>query len=181
MIAPVLEWVDTDEALAIAVNQTALRRGDQMEKLELALIEALHHGDVRARFRRRSKNENPNDNDNWKNLDKDFWFGLKSLPSYYRGNVDKEIEINLEDLRRWLNPTPAASPGAKRGPKPKWNWREFWIEVVAIANTSDGLDQMTRADLVRRMSGWFENENGDSPSESQIKERVSQLYKHLGR
>ncbi len=78
MIAPVLEWVDTDEALAIAVNQTALRRGDQMEKLELALIEALHHGDIRARFRRRSKNENPNDNDNWKNLDKDFWFRLES-------------------------------------------------------------------------------------------------------
>ena len=182
MIAPVLEWVETDSALAFAVNTTELRRGDQMEKLERALIEALHHGDVRARIRQRSKNENPNVNDDWKNLDRDFWFGLESLPEYYSGNVDEEIEINVEDLRRWLNPTPAASPGAKRGPKPKWNWREFWIEVVAIANEPDGLGQMTRADLVRRMLGWFEKENsGESPADSQIRERVSQLYKHLGR
>jgi len=72
MIAPVLEWVDTDQALAFAINQTEYRRGDQIKTLEHALIEALHHGDVRARIRRRSKNENSNDNDNWKNLNKDF-------------------------------------------------------------------------------------------------------------
>ena len=181
MIAPVLDWVDIGEAFAIAINQTALRREDQMEKLERALIEALHHGDIRARSRRWPKHEDPSDNDKWKNLDKDFWFGLESLPLPSRGNDDEEIEINHEDLRRWLEPTPAAKPGAKRGPKPTWKWEEFWIEVVAVGNTPDGFDQMSRADLMHRMSEWFENENsGESPADSQIKERVSQLYKRLG-
>ena len=181
MIVPVLGWVDTDEAFAIAINRTSLRREDQMKKLERALIEALHHGCIRARSRRRPNNEDPSDNDKWKNLHKDFWFGLESLPSSYRGNGDEEIEINHEDLLRWLDPTPAAKPGAKRGPKPRWKWEEFWIEVMAVGNTPDGFDQMSRADLIRRMSEWFENENsGESPADSQIKKRVSQLYKRLG-
>ncbi len=152
MIAPVLEWVDTDDALAFAVTQSAHFDGDQMDRLELALIEALHHGDIRARFRHRSKNENSSDNNNWKNRDKDFWFGLESLPSYYRGNVDEEIEINLEDLRRWLNPTPAVSPGARdKAPakgrsKPRLNpWLQDAIQRIVGMLRGDGIQPTSAA------------------------------------
>ena len=181
MTAPVLDWVELNEAFAIAIDRTGLRRGDQMEIVERAMIGALHYGDIRSRSCRRPKHEDPSNNDKWKNQDKDFWFGLESLPLSSRGNDDEEIEINHEDLLRWLERTPAAKPGAKRGPKGRWRWEDFWIEVVAVAHRPDGFDQMSRADLIRHMSSWFAIENdGDSPVDSEIKKRVSQLYKRLG-
>jgi hypothetical protein len=69
-------------------------------------------------------------------------------------------------------------PTPPRGRPPKWKWGDFDREVTRIANTPDGLPE-NQADLVRTMSGWCLDTWGDEPADSLMRDRISEVYRHI--
>ncbi len=74
------------------------------------------------------------------------------------------------------NPSP--QPERKRGRPPAYDWDAFYIEVIRIANTSDGLPT-TQSELERKMAQWFVNRYDKEPGETTLKDRVRRIYKHV--
>lgn len=100
-----------------------------------------------------------------------------------------DIDLNSEDVRSFRSASMAGSPqptiseqtGAKRGPKPKWDWLKLMGELVRIADM-DGLDHLgSQADVERWARDWLmENHNADSPpSESLIREHIAPVFKAI--
>jgi hypothetical protein len=66
-----------------------------------------------------------------------------------------------------------------RGRKPKYDWEDFYRQIVLIANTPDGLPE-TQAELEREMAQWCIDNNWPSePSESHIRSKISPIYQAL--
>jgi len=63
------------------------------------------------------------------------------------------------------------------GRPPKWDWDACWAEICRRVHF-DGLP-VTQAELVRELQEWFVERYGDAPSDSQIKERVSKVFRAL--
>jgi hypothetical protein len=70
-------------------------------------------------------------------------------------------------------------PDRKAGGRPrKWDWDGALIFLIARANTPDGLPSV-QADVEKMMADYFERKNGDSPTESAIRERVQLLFDEM--
>jgi hypothetical protein len=63
------------------------------------------------------------------------------------------------------------------GRPPKWNWEEFWLELCARVH-EEGLPAK-QTEMVEVMEQWFVDQRGDHPAESEIKKRVSRLWRRL--
>lgn len=76
-------------------------------------------------------------------------------------------------------PTPTMSIAvASAGGRPaKWDWEACWVQTC-VRVYLDGVPE-TQAELVRDLQTWFVEEYGDAPSDSQIKERASRLFRAL--
>ena len=77
-------------------------------------------------------------------------------------------------------PEPSEVPRTKqlkRGPKSKYQWETFTHEVTRRA-ALDGLPD-TLADAERMMAEWCENQWGEQPAPSMIREKLSPLYRYL--
>lgn len=70
-------------------------------------------------------------------------------------------------------------PINKGGRPPEHDWDACIIEIIRIAHTPDGLPD-SQAELVRKLSEWFDKTYGNEPAESSIKSRVSMIYSKLG-
>jgi hypothetical protein len=72
---------------------------------------------------------------------------------------------------------PAISDDPKKGAKlPKFNWDQFWVEIVRIAKMPDGLPQGTE-ELYRRMGDFCATKFSDPPGETTIRDKLAMLYK----
>ena len=67
--------------------------------------------------------------------------------------------------------------GEKRGPKGRWNWELFLVELCGIVH-EEGLPT-SQEELVRRMQQWSVNNFDDHPSRSQIQTRVRQVWRRI--
>ena len=67
---------------------------------------------------------------------------------------------------------PAVATG---GRPPKWDWEAFWVRLCVMIH-NDGVPE-TQAELVRKLQDWFGKTQGDMPHESEIKKRVSKLFR----
>ena len=76
-----------------------------------------------------------------------------------------------------------AAPSEKtrsRGGRPlEYDWNAFFIEIIRIANTPDGLPGK-QSELIRDMLYWCENTWGKQPAESAAKQKISEIYNGLG-
>ncbi|WP_146201963.1 hypothetical protein [Teichococcus aestuarii] len=70
---------------------------------------------------------------------------------------------------------PSAATVPKGGRPAKWDWDAFWVEVVRLANTPDGLPE-TQAELHRIMMDWCMNSWNNTPADSEIRKRLSRVY-----
>ena len=71
----------------------------------------------------------------------------------------------------------AKAPKKAGGRPRKWNWDAFWCELAGIVH-EDGLPEV-QARLVERMQQWFVDKYDEHPHESDIKKRVTMLYRRL--
>jgi len=64
------------------------------------------------------------------------------------------------------------------GRPPKHDWAAFDIEIMQIANTSpDGLPE--RSVMHRYMMNWWQETGREEPSEIQVRDRLSRIYREL--
>ena len=71
------------------------------------------------------------------------------------------------------------APSKNRGGRPqKYDWDQFTMEIIRIANAPDGLPE-TRAKLTELMLQWFADNFGEEPAESSVKTRISKIYSYL--
>jgi hypothetical protein len=70
---------------------------------------------------------------------------------------------------------PSADPGKESRP-PKFNWDQFWLEVVRIANTADGLPE-DRGELQRRIVDFCVTRFSDPPGAAAIRDKLAMLPK----
>lgn len=93
-----------------------------------------------------------------------------------------DLRVNTESLRLWRNPlanlTKGDAPIRSVGRKPKWDWEGMLVEIVKLATRKSGLPNV-HADLERHAANWFMSQTGDQPAESEIRLRISRIYKAI--
>ena len=95
----------------------------------------------------------------------------KAMPGY----GSKPVEVSRQDLLKHFG---VAKAPKKAGGRPwKWNWEAFWCELAGIVH-EEGLPEV-QARLVERMQQWFVDKYDEHPHESDIKKRVTMLYRRL--
>ena len=109
------------------------------------------------------------------------------IEDWGRGAIDHVkayIGLSESDAGDWVQekkPLGWAAEGAKlterRGPKPKYEWPDFWCEVAMIADGPDGLPEK-QADLETIMLAWCAETWGREPGVSTVRQRLSKLYRY---
>jgi len=103
------------------------------------------------------------------------------------------VHVNAANVRQTRNrvrpssqpgtPLPANLAGAKRGPKPKWDWLNLMGELVRIAHL-DGLDEIgSQADVERWASQWLAKAAGTDagPADSLVREHIAPIFDAIDR
>jgi hypothetical protein len=99
------------------------------------------------------------------------------LSTNYHRNPEA-FEINRADLDFWFGRTRGEFGKNKGGKPPKYDWKEFDFEIVRIANQPDGLPDRP-ATLIKKMLQWTSDNWQESPGETVVKGRISDLYSYL--
>lgn len=77
--------------------------------------------------------------------------------------------------------SPAAAPvvafAARPGPRPKFDWDGFWVEVCVLVYV-DGLPPSQGA-LVRQMDKWFAEQAEKPPATSTVKKKLIPLWRRI--
>ena len=90
--------------------------------------------------------------------------------------TDAGANNNVEgmDLVREGDPTPKAR---RRGRLAKWEWEDCFVEICRIVHL-DGLPK-SQAEMVRKLQDWFISQVDDHPAESEVKKRVSKVFRAI--
>ena len=88
-------------------------------------------------------------------------------------NLQVETAEILHDA---ANQTTSLKQSSRRGRPTKYDWPEFYAEVIVRADL-DGLPQ-TQAELERAMTDWCSENWGEPPGESTIREKLAPIYNH---
>lgn len=74
--------------------------------------------------------------------------------------------------------TKAEAPKVNRGGRPaKWEWEDCLVEIFRIVHLY-GLPE-SQAEMVRTLQDWFISHVSDAPAESEIKKRVSKVFRAI--
>ena len=169
------EWITHDRAWNFFTQETGV---DSLESIKEALEEAYAADLIQTR---RIRSPGNGSSEEVTVLASQYWTN-KDLILADQNDGAVIIEVKYSDLMKWLRPDgPAkARDYNKRGPKDKYDWERFWIEVALIANTPNGLPEK-QADFERMVADWdwFVSKTGDSPSESAIRGKAGRLYRSI--
>jgi hypothetical protein len=116
------------------------------------------------------------------------WFGAPGAFNYITVSTSELMEmfphpsepapVSLDTTgnssQKKTTPTPTT---AQRGRPEKYNWTEFYVEVIVRADL-DNLPE-SQAELERSMADWCEQKWGIQPGDSTIREKISPIYNHL--
>lgn len=122
--------------------------------------------------------------------------------SYSMSSVEGRVIVPEGDLRAYIErnsrdegdpASPVTADSAERGERgaissaiktassggrpQKWDWEGCWLEMCRISYL-DGLPA-TRAEMTGKLKDWFIGAVGDHPSDSEIRKRVSLLFRTL--
>lgn len=136
-------------------------------------------------------------------LDRDYSLGEAIFPSedlFYTDFERPEYEAEIEGLSfdfgavelllphmqfRPSDSFMADNNDRKRriGRPPKWDWEGAMAFIVSLAQTPDGLPTGpgAQARIEELIAGWFEEEGGDSPAPSQVRQRAAIIIRNLER
>lgn len=69
------------------------------------------------------------------------------------------------------------------GRPPRWDWEGVLAHIVSLAQHPDGLPTGpgAQARVEEKIAEWFMNEVGDTPAESQIRQRASKIMRMIAR
>lgn len=95
--------------------------------------------------------------------------------SWYEDRAVKEPDNDCAEKAHY-RPTMNAAPRGRGGRPPKYKWDEFYLELIRLANTPDGLPEK-QADLERHMAEWCALAWGQEPAPSVIRSKLAPLYK----
>lgn len=85
-------------------------------------------------------------------------------------------KYGVEYSRIKISPAAASVDANKESQPPKFNWDQFWLEVVRIANTTEGLPA-DRGELHRRMVDFCVTGFSDPPGAAAIRDKLALLPK----
>jgi hypothetical protein len=105
------------------------------------------------------------------------WLGSEDKASWEDFWLD--VEVSRPSLLQWLDSqkVPVIAPGAKRGRKASYDWDSAWANMCRIVR-DEGLPPK-QSDMVKKIQSWFSERYDAHPAESEIKRRVSMLYRIL--
>ena len=69
-------------------------------------------------------------------------------------------------------------PLRRRGRPPVWDWEALKVEIIALANSPDGLPAK-QAELESWAANYFQQKHGSEPSVSSIRSKLSPIYDRL--
>jgi hypothetical protein len=75
-----------------------------------------------------------------------------------------------------VSPMAASADPDKESRLPKFNWDQFWIEIVRLANTAEGLPN-DRDELHRRMTDFCAARFSDPPAAAALRDKLAMLPK----
>ena len=82
------------------------------------------------------------------------------------------LKYGVEYSQMIVSP-PEISDEAKQGNRPpKFNWDQFWVEIVRMAKMPDDSEE-----LYRRMGDFCATKFSDPPGETTIRDKLAMLYK----
>lgn len=100
--------------------------------------------------------------------------------------VKSQIELLLPTMQ--MAGTSARQPDLldwrrSTGRPPRWDWEGALAHIVSLAQHPDGLPTGpgAQARVEEMIAEWFINEAGESPSESQIRQRASKVMRTINR
>lgn len=100
--------------------------------------------------------------------------------------VRSQIELLLPTMQ--IAGTSALQPDLldwrrSTGRPPRWDWEGALAHIVSLAQHPDGLPTGSgaQARVEEMIAEWFMEEAGDTPSESQIRQRASKVMRMIGR
>ncbi len=193
MKLPEPSWITLAEVLNWLAQQ-----GISAKDANFALPRAFRNDEIRTRGRCRKYTGHDTqtrlDGIAWDNADVIDWDrNAYSVMDRKRHYYFTDVEVSRDDLINWLTgseskyatnkPTTAQAqsipnqiPSTRRGPKQKYDWESFYVEIAVMADLDELPD--IQADLVKKMAEWCENAWGEQPSDSMLKSKISPLYRH---
>lgn len=107
-----------------------------------------------------------------------FWESIHVNAAHIR-----QVRLLLNGATKPAISTVPVSTGAKRGPKPKWDWLNLMGEIVRIAD-QDGLSFFrSQAHLEEWASDWLARQAGEDagPAESLVREHIAPIFHAIDR
>jgi hypothetical protein len=85
-------------------------------------------------------------------------------------------KYGVEYSQMTISPASIGDDTKKENRLPKFNWDQFWVEIVRMAKLPDGLPE-DRDELYRAVGDFCATKFGDPPGESTIRDKLAMLYK----
>lgn len=116
-------------------------------------------------------------------LSVDEWLGYRADEFIRRGEWDNggRYAHAYEELLLIKEPeqAPPKRPSSKKGGRPpKYDWDDFYCEVVRIANGLDGLPEK-QGELEKAMLDWCSQHWNTEPGESTIRTKIARIYQKV--
>ncbi len=108
---------------------------------------------------------------------KDIWVCFDDLEREFPALGEQERD-KVGNASASTEVVPLDTSVAKRGRPPKYNWDEFFVEIIRLANGIDGVPE-TQSELEATMAEWCLNQWGTEPAESTIRDKISPIYKAI--
>ena len=168
------EWIADDFGLNRLVERET--NADPFYVHE-ALLDAKRDGTLKTRKAHYSGDRSTLDSVD--ELPKEFWNETDRVATHGYGDGSKfwQIEVHRQSLLDWLGTSKERFSRQVGGRPTLHDWDGMWIEVAMIvANRALPKKQ---ADLGRRLEKWFDDNSDRDPPDSDIRKKVSRLYKRI--
>lgn len=121
----------------------------------------------------------------------DFWFSVVNYAP--NGDCARELEAKAFEVvvapstdlsqSRLEVDTSTSVREERRGAPRKWDWEGALIQVVATANSPDGLPEGhgAQAEIGRILRDWFQLNQGGEPAQSEIGKRAAKIMAAIGK
>ena len=83
-------------------------------------------------------------------------------------------KYGVEYLEIKVSPAAASTDPDKESRLPKFNWDQFWIEIVRVANTAEGLPE-DKGELHRHMTDFCAARFSDPPAATAVRDKLAML------
>jgi len=160
--APAPDWLTLDDTVSEIQNL----RGGSLYDARMEMFGELFMGVRKARGFR---------NGNRQEIEKEWFIGQIGQQGVdWSRSAMLKYGVGYSDIR--VSPPEISEDPKKEARLPKFNWDQFWVEIVKIANTSDGLPE-DREELYRRVGDFCTAGFSDPPGETAIRDKLAMLQK----